>query len=343
MQPYVDGFVETAAGFVPRVPTNLNIWDHLGSIRVRIGIVRNQYKVNPGLYCVGNPSDDSPVLVTANYKLSFDSLRKELVDLDAWILVVDTRSINVWCAAGKNTFSTDEVALQVKRAKLAERVSHHELILPQFAATGVAAHELNKKCGFKAIFGPIRAADIIRFIKKGKQADESMRTVTFTFGERLVLVPVELFLGWKIILLVVLGIFMISGIGTDIFSFQTSMERGLIATVATLLGILAGAIMVPLLLPLIPGRQFWLKGALIGFLIGLGTILMITAQLSVIEKISLFGWIVALGSYTAMNFTGATPYTSLSGVEHEMRRGLPLQIGAALSAFVLWIVAPFVN
>jgi hypothetical protein len=45
----------------------------------------------------------------------------------------------------------------------------------------------------------------------------------------------------------------------------------------------------------------------------------------------------------AMNFTGATPYTSLSGVEKEMRKGLPVQCISALFALILWVVAPFVS
>ncbi|RJX20638.1 MAG: hypothetical protein C4563_06035, partial [Desulfobulbus sp.] len=110
----------------------------MGTVRARVGIFRSGYKVNPGLYCVGNAGPESPVLATANYKLSFDALRRELAGIDAWILVTDTRGINVWCAAGKGTFCADEIGLQVLRAKLDQVVRHRELILPQFGATGVA-------------------------------------------------------------------------------------------------------------------------------------------------------------------------------------------------------------
>ena len=56
------------------------------------------------------------MLVTANYKLSFDSLRFALATIDAWLLVTDTRGINVWCAAGKGTFSASEVCEVVRRS-----------------------------------------------------------------------------------------------------------------------------------------------------------------------------------------------------------------------------------
>ncbi len=102
-------------------------------------MTRNNYKVTPGLYGLGAAEGDSPVLVTANYKLSFDALRRELAGSNVWILVVDTRGINVWCAAGKGTFSAEEIAYQVARAQLDQIVSHRELLLPQLSANGVAA------------------------------------------------------------------------------------------------------------------------------------------------------------------------------------------------------------
>ena len=51
---------------------------------------RDDYRVRPGLYALGAPGDDSPVLVTANYKLTLDVLRSSLRPADAWLLVVDT-------------------------------------------------------------------------------------------------------------------------------------------------------------------------------------------------------------------------------------------------------------
>lgn len=295
------------------------------------------------MYCAGAPSAKSPVLVTANYKLSFDTLRKELAGIDAWILVADTRGINVWCAAGKGTFTADETAFQVLRTRLADIVSHRELILPQLAATGVASHKLKKKCGFKGIFGPLRAADIKNFLTNGRKADETMRSVTFTMGERLVLVPVEISLIWKPFLLVTLAIFILSGINPDIYSPGAAWSRGLTASGSTVLAILAGAMLTPLLLPWIPGRQFWLKGLQIGALSGLACLPFFSAGNNFTASIGLLLWISATASFMAMNFTGATPFTSLSGVEKEMRQGLPVQIAGVFIALVLWLAAPFIG
>jgi len=81
--------------------TTLTWRDVLGGWRVRWGIGRMRYHVTPGLYRIGTPDADSPVLVTANYKLTVDALRRRLTGLDLWILVLDTKGVNVWCAAAK--------------------------------------------------------------------------------------------------------------------------------------------------------------------------------------------------------------------------------------------------
>jgi len=327
---------------VPQVETRLRSRDYFGTFRARAGIARNQYKINPGLYCVGSPTKESPVFVTANYKLSFDALRSELRGIDSWLLVVDTRGINVWCAAGKGTFSDDEVSLQVTRANLDQIVSHRELILPQFGATGVAAHLLKKKCGFKGVFGPLKAEDIPLYLKRNKRADETMRSVTFTFTERLVLVPVEIVLVWKIVALVISSLFLLSGIGPDIFSIHAAWSRGLTAAGATILALLSGAFLTPALLPWLPGRQFWFKGAILGIVAGFFYLFALMPGAGIIEKFSALFWITGAASYMAMNFTGATPYTSLSGVEKEMRKGLPFQGICVSIALILWIAAPFI-
>jgi hypothetical protein len=98
----------------------------------------------------------------------------------------------------------------------------------------------------------------------------------------------------------------------------------------------------PLLLPWIPFRQFWLKGAVLGAFAAVCFVFQVVPDTEIAEKASLFLWITGCASYLAMNFTGSTPFTSLSGVSREMRRGLPFQIGSISLAVILWIVSPFV-
>lgn len=321
--------------------TTASLRDHCGTVGARIGIIRSTYKVAPGLYAAGTPGPESPVLVTANYKLSFDALRQQLSGVDAWLLVLDTRGINVWCAAGKGTLSTEEVIRSVEHSRLALVVSHRELVLPQFAATGVTAHEVKRGCGFQVFFGPIRAADLPTYLHREKQCDESMREVTFTLTERAVLIPVELFLLAKPLLVTLALVFLLSGIGPSLFSLSAALDRGLILLGATLLGIAGGAVLAPLLLPWLPCRQFWLKGVFSGLAAAFPSWLLLGAGRSLTEQLALTLWAVTVSSYLAMNFTGSTPFTSPSGVEYEMRRGIPTQIGAACLTVALWVGSPF--
>ena len=179
---YVEKFIDTPAGTVPVVKTKWNQWDRWGSRGVRLGVRRDNSKVSPGLYAVGGPDAASPVFVSANYKLSFDTLREQLTGVDGWILVLDTRGINVWCAAGKGTFGTQEVIRQVQSTGLAQVVDHRKLIVPQLGAVGVAAHSVKKGCGFEVVWGPIQAKDIKSFLSSGMIANGAMRRVSFTLA-----------------------------------------------------------------------------------------------------------------------------------------------------------------
>ena len=337
----MEDFIQTRAGAVPRVSTTLSKRDHLGTIGARTGFYRNDYKVTPGLYCTGNPDENSPVLVTANYKLSFDALRTELGSESSWILVVDTRGINVWCAGGKGTFSAEEIAYQVQRAKLDTIVSHRDLILPQLCANGVALHKLKRLCGFRGQFGPIKAADLPEYLATGTTS-ERMRSVTFSMSERAVLIPLEICMLWKQLLLVSLFFFILSGISKDFFDLSLALQRGTTLTIGTLLAIFSGAVLTPLFLPWLPARQFWVKGLIPG---GVLAILYSTFGLSgrpLLESFSILLWMLSCSSFLAMNFTGSTVYTSLSGVEKEMRKGLVFQIVSAFSAILLWLTSTFI-
>jgi hypothetical protein len=338
---FVRAFKQVGVDVVPLVETTLSAEDKWGTALVRLGFNRENYKVAPGLYGAGNPGHDTPVIVTANYKLTFDAVRKELQGLDVWMLVLDTCGINVWCAAGKKTFSTAEIVSRLQLTGLQDKINHRKLIVPQLGATGVAAHEVKKQTGFTVVYGPIRAADIKHFLNRGQKADQEMRSVTFTFRDRLALIPVEFTLFGKKIWWVLPALLILSGIGPWIFSISRAWERGLAAITTVLLGTFAGAMLVPMFLPWLPGRSFALKGAVTGVVFGLLAIALFGAC-SILEKISMVGCIGALSSYLSMNFTGSTPFTSPSGVEKEMKRAIPIQVVILVCALVLWMAAPFI-
>lgn len=318
--------METSVGRVARISTHMGFSDKLGGCRVRWGIRRMHYNVPAGLYAVGEPTPESTVLVTANYKLSFDLLRRELLGRDIWLLVLETFGINVWCAAGKGTFGTIELIDRVQKVQLDKLVEHRTIILPQLGASGVAAHQVKKATGFKVKYGPIRAHDLPSFLSNGLKASEKNRRIQFTLRDRLVLTPVELVGAWKPSLVILLLILVIAGLSGQEFSLQRALSRSLSPALIYLGALLMGSLLTPILLPWIPGRAFSIKGAQIGLLWALIASLTLASTWSVGSIIALFLMAPAIAAYFAMNFTGCSTFTSLSGVQKEMRIAVPVII-----------------
>ncbi len=343
---WIIGEIKSNIGEIPVVDTNLSLSDRLGGWKVGWGFGRNNYRVDPGLYAVGNPTEESPVFVSANYKLSFDRLRENLGGLDGWIMVIDTKGINVWCAAGKGTFGTDEIVTRLGYTRLAEVVSHRRLIVPQLGAPGIAAHEVKDRSGFRVIYGPVRAADISDYIKAGNKATPQMRKVRFNTWDRFVLVPNDLMASFKYALIAAAVLFIISGLGRDIFSVERMINNGTVLASLITIGYIFGTALPPILLPLLPGKSFSLKGVWVGlllfFVIGWYSNNFITLFSN---KLSLYAWLLllpAISSFVTMNFTGSSTYTSLSGVLKEMKVAVPIQAGAALIGLILLIVGIFI-
>ncbi|MBU1195140.1 MAG: hypothetical protein KKE62_04750 [Proteobacteria bacterium] len=342
LQSFVSHFIRTEAGDIPVIKTRPGKDDLFSSFYVRCGINRHRYAVAPGLYAVGSPDKTSEVLVTANFKLTFDHLRKELEKINAWILVLDTKGVNVWCAASKGTFATRELVARIKAVSLEKIVDHKQLIVPQLGATGVSAKEVKKLSGFRVIFGPIRAKDIPAFLNNDKKADKHMRQVTFTLYERFIITPVEVQIVLKPALIAALILFVLSGIGPEIFSFSNAWQRGLLCVSAMVSGIVSGAVITPVLLPFVPGRAFALKGMITGSIVALIILILSSAAASGASGFAaLFLFSVSISSYLAMNFTGTTPFTSPSGVEKEMKQYIPVQLGALVLAAGLWMYSAF--
>ena len=339
--PYVTGRVSSSVGDIPRVATTCTWRDRLGTFMVRSAVGRMAHAVEPGLYAVGAPSPESPVLVTANYKLSFDHLRSRLGGVDAWILVLDTKGINVWCAAGKGTFGTDEIVRRVEATRLAEVVTGRRLILPQLGAPGVSAHEVTRKTRFSVIYGPVRAADITEFLRAGMKTTPGMRRVRFGLADRAVLIPVELVIGFKLILGIAAVMVLLGGLVRWGYSVDRASASAPSVAALALAAFVLPVVLVPLLLPWLPGRAFAVKGAWLGGAMVLG--LYAADRAGVVHpgsRLELWGWMTGwatLASFVAMNFTGASTYTSLSGVNAEMKQAVPVQIALAVAASILWL------
>lgn len=307
-----EGYATRTMATVPELGRKERI-DHT---KARIGIDRMGHRVRPGLYALGTPERSSPVLVTANYSLSFDALRSSLPGRNAWLLALDTKGINVWCAAGKGTFGTEEVIKAVQSTDLASKVEGRTLILPQLAAPGVSAHEVRKGCGFKVEYGPVRAEDLPSYLDSG-ECTEEMRTVRFDLKDRLVLAPVEIRnYRWWMLLLLLAAVFV--------------PFYGPLALALTL----AGIFLFPALLPYLPGKDLSLKGMVLGAVaatpFALYQLLLWTGGFVIAAVIAEYLLAITWLGYLGLNFTGSTTFTSRTGVRREIFAYIPWMAGMAV-------------
>jgi hypothetical protein len=287
------------------------------------------HRVPPGLYALGKPAADSPVFVSANYTLSFDALRSALVGRSAYILVLDTKGINVWCAAGKGTFGTDELVKRIQSTRLADVVKHRVLILPQLSASGVAAHKVRQRSGFRVEYGPVRAADLPAYLQS-HEATPQMRRVHFGLRDRVVLIPVELVGALGPMVIAAGALFLVGGVW---------------AAVAAVASVLAGVVLFPLLLPWLPTREFSTKGLLLGAVVALPfawrAFSVMQAQPLWLPGAAAVTYLLALPAVTAflaLNFTGSTTFTSRSGVRREIYCYVPWMAGLLGSGMLLFLV-----
>ncbi|MCE8423843.1 MAG: carbon monoxide dehydrogenase [Candidatus Methanoperedens sp.] len=280
----------------------------------RLGVKRERHLIEPGLYTMGKPTKESPVFVSANYTLSFDALRSALHGNDCYILVLDTKGINVWCAAGKKTFGTNELVYRIEVVGLNDVVNHRTLIVPQLGATGVDAREVRARSGFKVEFGPVRAADLPEYLKT-HQATREMRRVRFTLSDRIVLIPVEM----KNFLIPVL-----------IASVILALVGNYTAAAAAMAAAFTGLVLFPIFLQWIPTTDFSIKGFLIG-----GVTAIPFAQNAFYGMTNetmwvRYGWALAymlvipsISAFLALNFTGSSTFTSVTGVKREIFLYMP--------------------
>jgi hypothetical protein len=340
---FITGYSALAETTVPNVSSKLEITDILGAIMVRWGINRDNYRITPGLYSVGVPDNSSDVFVTGNYKLSFDAVRKNLSGINGWILVLDTKGVNVWCAAGKGTFSTKELVNRINLTSLSKIVNHKRIIVPQLGATGVAAHKVKEETGFIVHYGPVRALDIKKFIDAGYRATKEMRKVSFNFADRIKLIPNDFVYGKFYLLAAFVTVFLISLLGKSQGINIESVKNGLYAIMNISIGYCAGVVITPVLLPWLPGRRFSLKGFFSGAITVIVFFFLNKTGQNLFEIIAWFMIIPTISSFMAMNFTGSSTYTSLSGVKKEMKTALPIQIILAGIGIILLIISKFLN
>ena len=290
------------------------------------------YMVPAGLYAIGSPTQDDPVVVTANYKMSYDLVRSALDGRNLWLLALETYGINVWCAAGKGTFGAQELVKRIVETGLERVVNHRRLILPILGAPGVAAHQVLRQSGFTVSYATIRAEDLPEYLDNGMKTTPAMQELTFSLRQRLALVPVEIVLMLKTFCIWGAALFLAA-------TLMYGVTTGLTALAALGGAVLAGLVLTPILLPWIPGRSFAVKGALTGLAWCASLYLLADgSDWSMATTGACVLTLPAISAFYALNFTGCTGFTSRSGVKKELRFGIPI-MGCALIAGLLILVA----
>jgi len=311
--------------------------DRWGHVKCRLTAFRLKYTVEPGLYSIGNPDRNADVFASANYKLSFDHLRRGLSGMNAWILVLDTKGINVWCAAGKGTFGTEELVKRIKEAGLDNVVEHRRIILPQLAGPGVNAKAVLKACGFRVAFGPVSASDISAYMSAGYEKSAAMRTVKFALMDRLVLTPMEINPAMSKFPIFAVIVLLIFGLNPSGIIFRDAWHGGMPFVLLGLIAVFSGAFLTPVLLPFVPFRSFAIKGWLMGVLTVFLSLQLIPGEGILIRTVE-YLFFPLLSSYIALQFTGSTAFTGMSGVKKELKIGIPVYIISAVLSFLLLIV-----
>jgi acetyl-CoA decarbonylase/synthase complex subunit gamma len=122
-----------------------------------------------GIYEIGGPGEDSPVLVTSNFSLTYFIVMGEIETsrVPAWLLVKDTEGLSVMTAWAAGKFVADAIAPLVKKSGIADKAKHKKLIIPGYAAaiSGELEEELPD---WEIQIGPREAAHIPAFLKQWK-------------------------------------------------------------------------------------------------------------------------------------------------------------------------------
>ncbi|MFQ5835809.1 MAG: HgcAB-like fusion protein, partial [bacterium] len=157
---------------------------------VIVNILETLLRVSPfpcktGLIKIGHPDSSSPVFLTCNYHLTVERVKRALKGIDCYLLVANSRGINVWCAATGGHFTNHDVISVLKTSGIEELVDHRNVILPQLAATGIETKTVQRKTGWKIIWGPVYAKDIPAFIESKFRKTPEMREVEFPWAKRI--------------------------------------------------------------------------------------------------------------------------------------------------------------
>ena len=253
-----------------------------------------RHRVRTGLVAVGSPDRTSPVLVTGNYTVTVRRLRAALAGQNVWLLVADSKGINVWCASTGGHLTHHDVISAIRTSRLEARVDHHELILPQLCATGVEGKKITEATGWTTQWGPARLEDLASFLSRGQRVAKDERFMRFPLWERM-----EMALMWG---------FPMIGIGIPLFVSLGGWAVGLTVVLVMVAEVFGLFVALPGLR--VTGRIRWITFALWtlgGFVLG-GAVLVAVLQATP-GDLGLVGAgaVIAMG-VLSVDLAGTTPW-----------------------------------
>jgi acetyl-CoA decarbonylase/synthase complex subunit gamma len=138
-------------------------------LTLRLNIYTDPQKpiqVSPGIYEIGDPGPDSPLLVTTNFSLTYFSVAGELdgSGVPSWLLITDSEGMSVLTAWAAGNFDAEIIAKGTKTFNVEGKVSHRKIIIPGYVA--VISGELEEEMpGWEILVGPREAVDIPAYLK----------------------------------------------------------------------------------------------------------------------------------------------------------------------------------
>jgi acetyl-CoA decarbonylase/synthase complex subunit gamma len=123
--------------------------------------------VTQGIYEIGAPDENSPVLVTTNFSLTYFIVSGEIEGsrIPSWLLIMDTEGLSVMTAWAAGKFVGDAVGIFVKKSGIADKVAHRKIIIPGYAAS-ISGDMEEELPGWEVLIGPRDASLIPKFLKE---------------------------------------------------------------------------------------------------------------------------------------------------------------------------------
>ncbi|MFX0123591.1 MAG: hypothetical protein ACFFAE_08100 [Candidatus Hodarchaeota archaeon] len=262
--------------------------------------------IKPGLYPIGYPDENSVILVTSNYfvtkKRVVTSLERQ--EINAWLLLVDTQGVNVWCSSAGGHFTAEKVLAQIEESDVSEAVNHRLLILPQLAAAGVD-HSILKNADWEVKFGPIEIDDLGEYLRNNQTKTPEMSEVRFDLRKRIEYALSHNFFISLILIPLILGITILAQpLGFLLQPWSVWLQENIIFLLfyIWIFGCSFGV-----LHPKIPFNSGFFKGALLSvILVPLSSLIFFNS--SPLDFTMGFGTLMLYSTIIGTDFDGFTPF-----------------------------------